>query len=399
MFSSGTMLRSAEIEPASLSQGSVQDATRSIPESNIVTRTSLDAVQPAPGSCVLTGENCEQSCAEPCQRLIVGDFCPSVYVEVEALGLQRVPRLGRQTIVEDFNSRGAPVISTSDVSANFVPGIRVMAGIGLDECRRLEFGYMGLFDSNTFAEAVRTPGELLKVPDPLGAAAAPNVFRDMDYTSVTYGSVLRSFELNLLCCRCDTCCSSDCCSCNSCSPSNSCGGGAQVCSRSFEWFVGLRYINLEENLDLWAEREERGGTETGQYGINARNNLYGAQCGASIRRGCGRLRWEATGKVGIYGNDAYQSQYIIDYPDFELRPWISAERGLAAFAGELNLSLIYKLNDVWGIRGGYNLMWIEGLALAPNQLDFTFDSASGSGLNSHGGLFLHGVNLGLEARW
>jgi hypothetical protein len=45
-------------------------------------------------------------------------------------------------------------------------------------------------------------------------------------------------------------------------------------------------------------------------------------------------------------------------------------------------------------------MWIEGLALAPDQLDFDFAiDPSGNQLRNGGGMFLHGVNVGLEARW
>jgi hypothetical protein len=44
-------------------------------------------------------------------------------------------------------------------------------------------------------------------------------------------------------------------------------------------------------------------------------------------------------------------------------------------------------------------MWIEGVATAPDQLDFTDTSTSGSHVVSNGGLFLHGANVGLEARW
>jgi hypothetical protein len=45
-------------------------------------------------------------------------------------------------------------------------------------------------------------------------------------------------------------------------------------------------------------------------------------------------------------------------------------------------------------------MWIEGLALAPDQLDFNFAAADGGAqLNAGGGLLLHGANVGVEARW
>jgi len=54
---------------------------------------------------------------------------------------------------------------------------------------------------------------------------------------------------------------------------------------------------------------------------------------------------------------------------------------------------------VWGIRAGYNLIWIDGLALAPNQFDFSVADNAGSALASGGGVFLNGANLGLEARW
>ena len=79
---------------------------------------------------------------------------------------------------------------------------------------------------------------------------------------------------------------------------------------------------------------------------------------------------------------------------------MSSSRGEAAFVGEMNLSALYRLTDVWNLRAGYNLMWIGDLALAPDQLDFNFAaSPSGNQLHNGGGMFLHGVNVGLEARW
>jgi len=39
------------------------------------------------------------------------------------------------------------------------------------------------------------------------------------------------------------------------------------------------------------------------------------------------------------------------------------------------------------------------VALATDQLDFTNTDQSGSALAKDGGVFLHGVNVGLEARW
>ena len=82
---------------------------------------------------------------------------------------------------------------------------------------------------------------------------------------------------------------------------------------------------------------------------------------------------------------------------------LRSERGRGsrnvAFVGEANFVLTLDLNDCWTARGGYNLMWIEGVALGPDQLDFTMTSTSGTMLTNDGGLFLHGASVGLEARW
>ena len=69
------------------------------------------------------------------------------------------------------------------------------------------------------------------------------------------------------------------------------------------------------------------------------------------------------------------------------------------FFGELNLTAIYRLNEVWNLRAGYNLMWLSGVALAPNQLDFSAAPDAGNRIASNGSVFLHGVSAGIEARW
>ena len=61
---------------------------------------------------------------------------------------------------------------------------------------------------------------------------------------------------------------------------------------------------------------------------------------------------------------------------------------------------LYALTNVWNLRAGYTILWIEGLALAPNQLNFNLAApAGGQQVNNSGGMFLHGVNVGLDARW
>ena len=124
-----------------------------------------------------------------------------------------------------------------------------------------------------------------------------------------------------------------------------------------------------------------------------------AQLGARIRRTRGRFGWEGSGAAGVYLNNSQQSQTVTDFPNFPLRNVSSSANG-AAFVGDTNLSGLYRLNNVWNLRAGYNVIWIQGLALAPNQIDSDFAAAQGgSNLNNGGGMLLHGVNVGLEARY
>ena len=57
------------------------------------------------------------------------------------------------------------------------------------------------------------------------------------------------------------------------------------------------------------------------------------------------------------------------------------------------------IGEHWSLRAGYNLAWLSGLALAPNQFDFTDTLTSGTGIEGAGSMFLAGASLGLERRW
>ena len=102
----------------------------------------------------------------------------------------------------------------------------------------------------------------------------------------------------------------------------------------------------------------------------------------------------------MFGNDAQQEQYVLDWDNepFTVPARIARPRPVA-FVGELNLTGIYRLNDVWNLRAGYNLIWIAGVALAPDQLDFSGTAPGRQPAQQRREVFLHGVSGGLEARW
>lgn len=333
--------------------------------------------------------------------------CPCVYGNMELLFVERSNSSAAQDIIVQAQSKPATTaMSTSDLDFDFDPALRVVVGHRLHDGWALEGSYLGLCDADAGAfRAAPSPASVLTFPGKLADGA--NVFSDIDRIWVDYSSALHSAELNLVCCCgcCRTCGDSG----KTYSPKGECDEGDIRC-RTVEWLAGFRYLNLSERLNLYAERyqdpTENGPPqpEQGIYDLRTSNNLFGAQFGARVRRWRTKLGWEATGKAGIFGNGAQQEQCVLDYPlgerdKFPLRPETSAAQGQVSFVGEVNLTGIYRLNDVWNLRGGYNLIWIAGVALAPDQLDFRGTLPAGDHLDSNGSVLLHGVSCGVEARW
>jgi hypothetical protein len=114
----------------------------------------------------------------------------------------------------------------------------------------------------------------------------------------------------------------------------------------------------------------------------ADNYLLGGQLGLRWRRDNNLWFYEATGKAGVFGN-VYQ---------------ITGEttKGQTAFVGDLNFSAGLHLTDIWSVRAGYNLLWIDGVALAPQHL---FSLPVRTPFQPDDNIFLHGANIGLEATW
>ena len=70
-----------------------------------------------------------------------------------------------------------------------------------------------------------------------------------------------------------------------------------------------------------------------------------------------------------------------------------------AFAGDVGVSVGRHITDRLSARLGYMALWIEGVALAPEQLDNSDPSSGTASLDNSGGVFYHGGFVGLEYLW
>ena len=369
----------ANAEPAGLPEHIESVVTSTVPDN--------DPTAPAPEkqqSSELSIAKPHDDCFDGCCRSSCNGACPCVYGEVEALFMQQDARIFRQPLIVDPNTN-TTFLSTSNLGLNFDPGVRATFGMHLCDGPAVEFTYFGIFPGNASAVVVAPNSAAFLI---FPGNFAGNLFVGMDRAQLNFSSWINSFEVNFPCC---------CGCCEECPDDCGCG---EINCESFTWFTGFRYLNFGEDFDIFAQRTVSGAVEQGAYRINTVNNLYGVQLGGRWRRMRGRFGWEATGRAGIFGNDARETQTVIDFPDFPLRPTVSNGGARVAFVGETNLSVLYQLTNVWNLKAGYNLMWIEGVALAPDQLDFNFAAAQGgTQLHNGGGLYLQGVSLGLEAHW
>lgn len=160
--------------------------------------------------------------------------------------------------------------------------------------------------------------------------------------------------------------------------------------------AGFRWIELGEEFGTTFET---GGT-TPNFLIDVNNHLYGFQLGA-LANLKSRGPWSLDGwiKAGIYGNSASQ-ETTEDFTSVggEMT-YISARDTNVAFAGDIGITLQRQITQRLSARVGYMALWVEGVALAPEQLDNSDPSSGTATLDHSDGVLYHGGFAGLEYKW
>ena len=185
--------------------------------------------------------------------------------------------------------------------------------------------------------------------------------------------------------------------------------------------AGFRWLQLTENLQgtlpppdrtepLWkfnpsstiSNAVDSNQSATGAFppfwNGSTTNNLFGLQIGADgklFERG----RFSVNGliKAGGYLNEAEESTGVSIFKI--VRP-SSASTNHPAFVGEAGLQCSYEVIRGLVLKLGYEAFWIQGVALAPAQIDETYttspDIVGALGINSDSSVFFYGPTAGLE---
>jgi hypothetical protein len=176
------------------------------------------------------------------------------------------------------------------------------------------------------------------------------------------------------------------------------------------YLYGLRFFQLDETFRFHSEssiQTSQDGTGTlltsneytGDYDVVTHNNLLGLQAGAELTfREC-RWAWGFRAKAGPYVNFADQESDIhadeVGGGDYLRR--VADSRHGAAFIGEAGVEASYKFRPTLVGRVSYDAMWVSGVAIAPEQLQFAVEPSNR--INTNGLAFFQGLTLGLEWQW
>jgi hypothetical protein len=183
--------------------------------------------------------------------------------------------------------------------------------------------------------------------------------------------------------------------------------------------AGFRWLQLNDNLqgtlppaDLTAPTWKQNygfnifqitpGGPAGNYppfwNTRTTNNLYGVQIGVDAKMlELGRFSLHGLMKTGIFDNNAQQSTGVslekVVYPS-------QATTNHAAFVSEAGLQLKYQVIKGLALKVGYEALWLDGVALAPGQIQQTSSSMPSTvralGVNCGSGVLFQGATAGLE---
>jgi hypothetical protein len=162
--------------------------------------------------------------------------------------------------------------------------------------------------------------------------------------------------------------------------------------------AGLRYISIDEEFIFTAEGANPA-TQNARYAINTQNDLVGFQLGLDMIEQHCNWSYGIRGKVGGMVNVAEQhSRVNIVDPGGNPAPRDEIASGhQLSFLAELGLVATYQLRPNLALRASYDFVYVQGVALAPQQLQF--NTAAAADINTGSYVLLDGGSIGIEYVW
>ncbi len=311
---------------------------------------------------------------------------PCWYLRGDSVWLNRSrPDNHNLTAYENLNNAKDPfnfhfLLSTDTVTYPLEPGMRLTLGRYITDTTMIEATYYGGVDwdrrngTANFPTGANGLGPLLPYWGPGFGAFDTGAFTGSNVQIASYESQFNSFELGVR---------------------HAIWGTTSI-------LAGFRYMNIGDLFQLAAFDNSTNSNPdaNGFYRTWTNNNLVGVQLGTEYSHDLWfpRLFVSVDCRGGIYANFAEQKNLLFNSGDtWDQR---SAREVQFASAWDLTFTLSYLATDHLTIRGGYTFLFIDGIALAPDQLDTnpTMQNARNF-IADNGTLTLQGPFVGAELAW
>jgi len=166
------------------------------------------------------------------------------------------------------------------------------------------------------------------------------------------------------------------------------------------FLVGARYLRLRDDMVYFTETNTADYQGTLDYGVKADNDLVGAQVGSDLYI-CitPRLKVGAEIEAGVYGNRSSQ-RTIIDCTSCDAIITEKASETDVAFIGEAGAMGLFRLTPRSTLRGGYQVLYIDGVALGSDNFRADTPLAGRTpAIDNSSNILFHGLNVGCELTW
>jgi len=161
-----------------------------------------------------------------------------------------------------------------------------------------------------------------------------------------------------------------------------------------------KQINPEDNLSQVTQGTMPAGNYPPFWTTSTRNNLYGVQIGVDGKLlELGRFSLDGLIKIGLFDDNAEQSTGV------SLKKQLfpsQATTNHVAFVSAASLQVKYQLINGLALKVGYEVLWLDGVALAPGQINETHTAPTNPpnvralGVNFGSNILFQGATLGLE---
>lgn len=304
--------------------------------------------------------------AFPVTPVRLGGISESLWdIHVGAAVLTRGTLAGSPVMEEFFPAPGVTLLSASDYRFGFAAGPDISGVRKLSDSRFFQSVDFRYFDVQAISAGaqVDTDGKTWSFPDQTGSISV------IDTVDARYTSRLYSFEANLR---------------------------RNIGDSGVVFLNGFRWLQVSDTMGLVGSSP----STSISWNWNTNNNLYGYQVGAFVPLIPTQSRWSlsASPKIGIYGNQCL-SQWNDGSPAGTIQNRNSIFRNQVAFAGDLSVRLGYRISRRCSFQAGYQLLWLNGVGVAGDQVPVLSSPAIFTGLNSSGSAFFHGALVGINFLW